>query len=94
MGFLGMTSEPVILLYGLVFMINYTVLPQLLHHKICLRENENNITLCQHRNMTIDVQKVRTLSHHCTTIFYQKRGKIRPKEDRFQASFQLLRSWA
>ena len=61
MGFMGITSEPVILLYGIVFMINYTVLPQLLLQKICLRENNSNFTLCNGSNVSLHDQKVSSM---------------------------------
>lgn len=64
----GMTSEPVMFLYGVVFMINYTVLPQLLLHKLCLQHNANNFTVCNERNHTIEEQKVRFFALVCKEI--------------------------
>ena len=54
-----LSSEPFIFLYTIIFTINYTVLPQLVLEKCCLKQNGLNKTSCKDLNHVSDeIQKV------------------------------------
>ncbi|XP_066916457.1 lysosomal proton-coupled steroid conjugate and bile acid symporter SLC46A3-like [Clytia hemisphaerica] len=58
------TSEPIIFLYATVYMINLSILPQLVLQKVCLQKHYGNSTLCGEKSGLAITQEMKKETSH------------------------------
>jgi len=53
----SITTEPIIFLYSVVYMVNLSILPQLVIKKVCLERLNGNIILCKEEDVVTPEMK-------------------------------------